>query len=45
MFRKDDFLEKDDLNIMEGGRVIMGLRSTMPSHTPACRSEFRDTKT
>ena len=40
IFRKDNFIEKDD-----GGRVIMGLGSTLPNHVPACRSEFRDTKT
>ena len=45
MFRKDDFLEKDDLNIMDEGRVIMGLGSPELSLIPARRSEFRETKT
>ena len=37
---KTTFLGKDDSSIVDWGRVIMGLRATLPNHIPACRSEF-----
>ena len=40
VFRRDDILGKDNLSIREWGRVIMGLRATLPSNIPACRSEL-----
>ena len=38
---KMTFLGKDDKNIVKWGRVITGLRATLPNHIPACRSEFK----
>ena len=35
MFRKDNFLGKDNLTIREGGIVIMGLGAKLPNHIPA----------
>ena len=40
MFRKDNFLGRDNLTIREWGKVIMGLRGALPNHNPVCRSEF-----
>ena len=37
---KKTFLGKDDQTIVKWGRVIMGLRATLPNHIPACGSEF-----
>ena len=37
---KTTFLGKNDSSIVDWGRVIMGLRATLPNHIPACRSEF-----
>ena len=34
-------LGKYDKNIVKWGRVIMGLRATLPNHIPACRSELK----
>ena len=36
---KTTYLGKDDRIIVDWGRVIMGLRATLPNHIPACRSE------
>ena len=38
---KTTVLGKDDSSIVDWGRVIMGLRATLPNHIPACRSEFK----
>ena len=40
MFRKDNYLGKDNQNIREQGKVIMGLGATLPNNIHACRSEF-----
>ena len=44
MFRKDNFLGKDILTIKEWGKMIMGLRATLPNHIIACRSELLQDK-
>ena len=38
---KMTFLGKDDKTIVKWGKVIMGLRATLPNHIPACRSELK----
>ena len=40
MFRKDNFLGKYNKTIKEWGKVIIGLRATLPNYIPACGPEF-----
>ena len=40
MFRKDNFLGKDNKPKSECGKLIMELEATLPNYIPGCRSEF-----